>query len=87
MTSDSRPSDAECSEFQQQLPGFFDSGADLVEHPHVSTCENCASLVRDLQYIAAQAKLLLPMHDPSPEVWENIHSALSKKTKSGDDHA
>jgi hypothetical protein len=38
-------------------------------------------LVRDLEYIAAQAKLLLPIHDPSPAVWENIHNALSRKSK------
>lgn len=66
-----------CSEFQEQLPEFFDSGADLTDNPHIKSCENCAALVRDLEYIAAQAKLLLPIHDPSPAVWENIHNALS----------
>jgi len=33
-------------------------------------------LVRDLEYIAQQAKLLLPIHDPSPGVWDNIRSAI-----------
>jgi hypothetical protein len=74
----------ECSEFQDQLPDFFDSGADLVEHPHLRTCENCSSLVRDLNYIADQAKLLLPIHDPSPAVWNNIQSALSGKPGNND---
>lgn len=68
----------ECAEFQEQLPEFFDTGADLGDHPHLSTCENCSALVRDLEYIAAQAKLLLPIHDPSPEVWKNINNALNK---------
>lgn len=69
----------ECAEFQEQLPDFFDKGADLQEHPHLKSCENCSALVHDLEYIAAQAKLLLPIHDPSPEVWKNIHNALQRE--------
>ncbi len=84
MTSDGNYTPAECNEFQQQLPEFFDSGADLIEHPHLDTCETCAALVRDLEYIAAQAKLLLPIHDPSPAVWQNIHSAIAKEPHNGD---
>ena len=67
-----------CSEFQQQLPELFESGEDLNRDPHLLTCENCSSLVQDLQYIAQQAKMLLPLHDPRPEVWDNIQSALKK---------
>jgi hypothetical protein len=84
MTSDHNHTSAECNEFQQQLPDFFESEADLIEHPHLKTCENCSSLVRDLNYIAAQAKLLLPIHDPSPAVWQNIHNALAKESSGGD---
>lgn len=69
----------ECDDFQQQLPELFDSNADLIDHPHLSTCANCSALVRDLEYIAAQAKLLLPIHEPSPAVWQNIQGALAKK--------
>ncbi|MHB8302382.1 MAG: anti-sigma factor [Acidobacteriaceae bacterium] len=79
MTLKSMNTPEECNEFQQQLPEYFESGADTIAHAHLRTCENCSSLVRDLQYIAAQAKLLLPIHDPSPAVWENISHALSKK--------
>ena len=78
MTRNTTTTPKECSEFQEQLPDFFDSGADLIEHPHLTTCENCSALVRDLNYIAAQAKLLMPIHDPSPAVWENISHALAK---------
>ena len=70
----------DCAAFQDQLPSLFESGENLQAQPHLKTCENCSSLVRDLEYIAQQAKLLLPIHDPSPEVWENIQSALKKET-------
>lgn len=76
----------ECAEFQEQLPEFFDTGADLGSHPHLASCENCSALVRDLEYIAAQAKLLLPIHDPSPEVWKNINNALNKEPQNRNSH-
>ncbi|HVJ07781.1 MAG TPA: hypothetical protein VM554_05315 [Acidisarcina sp.] len=76
-TNDGR--DMTCSEFQQHLPELFESGIDLEQHPHLQTCENCAALVRDLQYIAQQAKLLLPIHDPSPTVWTKIRTAIDRR--------
>jgi hypothetical protein len=69
----------DCAVFQAQLPSLFESGEDLRAQAHLKTCENCSELVRDLEYIAQQAKLLLPIHDPSPEVWENIQTALKKE--------
>lgn len=69
----------DCAFFQDQLPSLFESGGDLTTQPHLKTCENCSSLVRDLEYIAQQAKLLLPIHDPSPAVWDNIQTALKKE--------
>lgn len=68
-----------CAEFQQRLPELFESGEDMANDPHLARCENCSALVRDLEYIAQQAKLLLPIHDPSPAVWDNIQSALKKE--------
>jgi predicted anti-sigma-YlaC factor YlaD len=67
-----------CAEFQETLPELFEAHADLNVQEHLKTCENCAALVRDLEYIAAQAKLLLPMHDPSPAVWDHIQHAIRK---------
>ena len=67
-----------CAEFQESLPDLFEANADLNAHDHLRTCENCAALVRDLEYIASQAKLLLPMHDPSPAVWDNIQQAIRR---------
>jgi len=65
-----------CAEFQDKLPDLFESHADLGAQDHLKSCDNCASLVRDLEYIAAQARLLLPIHDPSPAVWEHIQKAI-----------
>jgi hypothetical protein len=69
-----------CAEFQQRLPELFESGEDLSKDSHLQTCETCTALVQDLEYIAQQAKLLLPIHDPSPEVWDNIQTALKRES-------
>ena len=66
----------DCAAFQDRLPRLFGADGDFSKEPHLETCENCAELVRDLEYIAQQAKLLMPIHDPSPAVWENIRGAL-----------
>ncbi len=66
----------DCAAFQERLPQLFAGESDFRSEPHLQTCENCAELVRDLEYIAQQAKLLMPIHDPSPAVWENIRAAL-----------
>lgn len=68
----------DCAEFQDRLPELFESGKDLSREEHLKSCENCAALVRDLEYIAQQAKLLLPLHDPSPSVWNNIQTAIQR---------
>ena len=65
-----------CAAFQSRLPQLFGEEADLSKEEHLQGCENCSELVRDLEYIAQQAKLLMPIHDPSPAVWENIKTAL-----------
>ena len=65
-----------CADFQERLPELFETKADLRTDEHLKTCENCAALVRDLEYIAQQAKLLLPIHDPSPAVWDRISTAM-----------
>jgi hypothetical protein len=54
---------------------------DPSQDPHLKGCDNCSSLVRDLMYIAQQAKLLLPLHDPSPEVWNKIEAGIQKSPK------
>ncbi|HEU4416364.1 MAG TPA: hypothetical protein VFT65_16365 [Candidatus Angelobacter sp.] len=68
-----------CQQFQEVLPYIIESGGKAEEESHLRTCDSCAALVRDLRYIADQAKLLLPMHDPNPRVWNNIEQSLQRE--------
>lgn len=68
-----------CQQFQETLPYIIESGGGGEDDSHLQECESCASLVRDLRYIADQAKLLLPMHDPNPRVWNNIEQSLQRE--------
>lgn len=68
-----------CKEFQESLPSFIESGGNPQEEAHLRDCAVCADLVQDLTYIAEQARLLLPMRDPSPRVWTNIEAALQRE--------
>jgi len=68
-----------CAEFQKVLPFIIESGGNAEEEAHLSSCAVCSDLVQDLRYIAEQAKLLLPMHDPGPQVWNNIQDSLQRE--------
>lgn len=68
-----------CQQFQEVLPYIIESGGNPEEEEHLRTCSACTELVQDLQYIAQQAKLLLPMHDPSPRVWSGIEQSLHQQ--------
>jgi hypothetical protein len=68
-----------CQQFQEVLPYIIESGGNEAEEEHLRTCKACAELVRDLRYIAEQAKLLLPMREPSPQVWTNIEQSLHRE--------
>lgn len=68
-----------CAEFQRVLPYIIESGGNPEEAGHLKSCAQCADLVRDLKYIAEQAKLLLPLRDPSPAVWAGIHESLERE--------
>jgi hypothetical protein len=85
MTDSKKDKVLDCAEFQEQLPQMFADG-NIDERPelraHLATCANCSALVRDLEYIAEQARLLFEPHDPSPDVWSNIQSKLGKDEKS-----
>ena len=58
------------------LPEFIDTGGTPEQQAHLDSCTVCADLVADLRYIADQAKLLVPMEDPSPRVWNGIEHSL-----------
>jgi len=68
-----------CAEFQQALPFIIDGGGDAKYEQHLKECTICADLVSDLRYIAEQAKLLVPMEDPSPRVWTGIERSLTRE--------
>jgi hypothetical protein len=68
-----------CQQFQEVLPYIIESGGKPEEEQHLETCASCSALVDDLRYIAEQAKLLLPMHDPNPRVWTNIEQSLHRE--------
>jgi hypothetical protein len=68
-----------CADFQKVLPYIFENGGDTGEMDHLKTCAVCSDLVQDLRYIADQAKLLLPLRDPSPQVWDNIQTSLERE--------
>ena len=68
-----------CEDFQNQLPELVGSGANASRHPHVQTCELCRAFVADLEAIAAAARELFPVEDPSDRVWEQIQSAIQEE--------
>ncbi len=89
-----RPDPMSCAEFQEKLPELFAAGENQVTEDsllreHLSTCDNCSALVRDLQYIAEQAsQLLRPVEEePSDSVWEKIQKGIDseKSNHSKDD--
>jgi len=69
----------DCQQFQEILPYIIESGGNQEAEEHLEGCPPCAELVQDLEYIAQQAKLLLPMHDPSPRVWAGIERSLQRQ--------
>ena len=68
-----------CAEFQKVLPYIIESGGNQEEESHLKSCQVCSDLVKDLRYIAEYAKLLVPMNDPNPRVWDGIQKSLEKE--------
>jgi hypothetical protein len=68
-----------CAEFQAVLPYIIDNGGDAAQQEHLRNCAVCSDLVADLKYIAEQAKLLVPMMEPSAKVWDGIRSSLQRE--------
>lgn len=68
-----------CEEFQRVLPYIIESGGNAAEQTHLRSCPVCSDLVGELNQIAAQARLLLPLRDPSPAVWNGIRQSLERE--------
>ena len=84
MTSANEPRRWTCEEFEHALPELFENakGGKLSSDPQfqdiLRDCPQAAELVRDLEYIAETARLLLePDAEPSSDVWSNIQSKIS----------
>jgi hypothetical protein len=67
-----------CAELQRVLSDIIDGGGSDEQKQHLANCEVCTDLVADLRCIAECAKLLAPMHDPSPRVWDEIQRCLER---------
>jgi hypothetical protein len=65
-----------CTDFQRVLPYIIDTGGSAEEQAHLRECAVCSDLVADLKYIAEQAKLLVPLVEPSSRVWEGISRSI-----------
>jgi hypothetical protein len=68
-----------CAEFQKVLPYIIETGGNAEEEAHLRECHVCSDLVQDLRYICEQAKLLVPMEEPSPQVWDGIRDSLERE--------
>jgi hypothetical protein len=68
-----------CAEFQKALPYIIETGGNAEQEEHLRTCATCSDLVADLKYIAECAKLLVPMVEPSPRVWNEISKSLESE--------
>ncbi len=68
-----------CADFQKVLPYIIETGGNAEQEEHLRTCGKCSDLVADLKYIAECAKLLVPMVDPSPRVWDGISKSLEQE--------
>ena len=83
------PNTLSCAEFQEHLPELFANANGVPDDPalqaHLDTCENYSKLVRDLQYIADQARMLLEPaeEEPSDAVWSSIQDKLASERSEG----
>jgi hypothetical protein len=67
-----------CEDFQAQLPQLMEAG--IHDHPHLRSCQRCAALLEELEYIAGIAeKLLEPVYEPPDKVWHNIQSQIARE--------
>ena len=77
-----------CEEFEQALPDLFEKadGGKLSADPRFADilrdCPQAAELVRDLEYIAETARLLLEPEGavPSSNLWAKIERGLNQTT-------
>ena len=72
--SQNQPS-AACWRFDSELCAYLEGEARPFITSHTKDCEACGALLSDLKWIQ-QAACELPLEEPSPAVWANIHARL-----------
>jgi hypothetical protein len=68
-------SSAACSQFDSELEAYLEGEVRPFVASHAQDCVPCRALLSDLQSIR-QAARELPLEEPSPVVWANIHATL-----------
>ncbi len=68
-----------CAEFQHQLPDLLEETGSPELQAHLKGCATCSDLATSLQTIIGEARGLQAAHEPSPQVWNSIESALRKE--------
>ncbi len=67
-----------CEEFERVLPELEGSHS-IEQEAHLKSCSACSGLVRDLNAISQQARLLQGSEEPSPWVWNSIEVSLRQE--------
>ena len=71
--------DDACANFQALLAERIGAGEDLQSYDHMSTCERCRALVRDLETIARVARELMGVEEEPPkDLWFDIENAIKR---------
>jgi hypothetical protein len=69
-----------CTEFELLLPEVIDGGRTMEQEGHLVSCPACWELVRDLNSISSQARLLRSEEsEPSARVWRFIEISLRQE--------
>jgi hypothetical protein len=68
-----------CAEFQEVLPEVIDGGRTAEQESHLKSCPVCSGLIADLDLIAAEARQLQEVAEPSPRVWNSIEITLRQE--------
>ena len=67
-----------CEEFERVLPEL-EGGRSVEQEGHLRSCLACSSLVKDLNAISEQARLLQGSEEPSHWVWNSIEVSLRQE--------
>jgi hypothetical protein len=67
-----------CAELRESLVETED-GSRSEQKAHLKTCQQCSSLLAELNVIASAAAELREADDPSPRVWNSIEIALRQE--------